>query len=69
MKWHQYAPYILESEPLDGKYSRIRIYRHGVKDSRATYYKLCGVGKDLVQTELARCKTSQEAMKLAEELT
>lgn len=67
MKWHLYAPYILESEPLDGKYQRMRIYRCGVKDSQATYYTLQGVDKDLVQTCLGRGETAEACKKLAED--
>ena len=66
MKFHLYAPYILESEPLDGKYSRMRIYRRGHKDSQDNY-TLYGIGKDLVQTVLARCHTADEAKAAAED--
>ena len=41
----------------------------GVKDTQGVYYKLCGVSKDLVQTELAKCETSKEAMDMAGDFT
>ena len=69
MKFHHYAPYILESEPLDGKYARMRIYRHGIKDSAATYYTLHGVGPNFVHTRLAKCQTAQECIEMAEDFT
>ena len=67
MKWHRYAPYILESSPCDGVYARMRIYQRLVKDSQAVYYTIHGQ-QNGVLVKLARAETWGAAMKLAEEL-
>lgn len=69
MKFHLYAPNIWESEPLDGRYQRLRVYKHELKNSHDSYYVLVGVGKDLVQMPLGRCETAASCMKMAEEFS
>lgn len=68
MNWHRYAPYILESSPVEGDYVRFRIYKHQIKDSQAFYYTLHGANGGVLQ-QLARCETAKACMDMAEELT